>query len=118
MLWLLNLWNLWILSCIDFSGFLVNDSLLGHFKSILSFFLQDKYILISMAILCLVCVWHTIVMIVHTHYGEETAECADMIAVIILGGVFIVFQVIYVGLVSGFVCVYFVVLYKSNNCIS
>ena len=59
-----------------------------------------------MAILCLVCVWHAIVMIVHTHYGQDTAEFADMVAVIILGGVFILFQVIYVGLVSGFVSIF------------
>ena len=38
--------------------------------------------------------------------GQDTAEFADMIAVIILGGVFILFQVIYVGLVSGFVSIF------------
>ena len=65
--------------------------------------MQDKYILISMAILCLVCVWHAVVMVIHTQYGKDTAESADVIAIIILGGVYILFQVAYAGLVSGFV---------------
>ena len=71
-----------------------------------------------MSILCLVCVWHAIVMVIHTHYGKDTAEFADMIAIIILGGVFILFQVIYIGLVSGFVSCFnlrFHLTNKGNN---
>ena len=58
-----------------------------------------------MAILCLVCVWHAIVMVINAQHGQDTAEFSDMIALTVLGGVYILFQVIFIGLVSGFVSI-------------
>ena len=50
--------------------------------------LQDKYILTSMTILCLVCVWHSIVPLILGHPGDV----ADRAALAILGSLYVFFH--------------------------
>lgn len=55
----------------------------------------DKYILISMAILCLVCVWHAVVSQLWVYVGVQFAKNADMIAFAILVFLYILYNVIF-----------------------
>ena len=57
------------------------------------FSLQDKYIISSMAILCIVCVWHAVVAKIFDQYGEETAHTADWIGLVVLGCIYLALNV-------------------------
>ena len=56
---------------------------------------QDKYILISMAILCLVCVWHAIIGQLASAHGEAYAERVDKYALIGFAVLYIGFNVVF-----------------------
>ena len=62
---------------------------------------QDKYILTSMAILCIVCVWHSVVPQIQDN--ERLAQTADRCALIIIGTFYVVFHLTF------FLYIYFVV---------
>eukprot|EP00918_Siedleckia_nematoides_P052393 GHVU01114497.1.p1 GENE.GHVU01114497.1~~GHVU01114497.1.p1 ORF type:complete len:481 (+),score=66.98 GHVU01114497.1:535-1977(+) len=64
----------------------------------------DKYILTSMAILCTVCVWHSVVPLVE--YNMELAKMIDRCALIILGTGYFLFHAVF------FLYIYFVALKK------
>lgn len=51
----------------------------------------DKYILISMAILCSVCVWHSLVPLLHQRWDVTV----DRYALAVLGGAYILFHVVF-----------------------
>lgn len=51
----------------------------------------DKYIIYSMAQLCLVCVWHAIAATI-LHYDPATADAADQMALYIQGVLYIIFN--------------------------
>ena len=53
-------------------------------------FEQDKYILSSMAILCLVCVWHAVVPLLA--YDMAMARRADNCAFGVLAGLYVMFN--------------------------
>jgi hypothetical protein len=64
----------------------------------------DKYILTSMAILCGVCVWHSIIPLME--YNMALALTADRCALILLGSGYFMFHVVF------FLYIYFVALKK------
>ena len=70
---------------------------------------QDKYILTSMGILCAVCVWHAVVPHIDSRYGKRAGQIADIAALIILGGLYFLFHVIF------FLYIYFVVRMINNQ---
>lgn len=57
---------------------------------------QDKYILTSMSILCLICIWHAIVPIIVRRGGKDTAEHADHIALGLLALIYVAFHILFV----------------------
>lgn len=76
-----------------------------HVIQLLSFLLQDKYILISMGILCGVCIWHAVVPLLH----ESNAQLADNWALGLLGGGYAFFHLVF------FLYIYFVVrIYRQK----
>ena len=63
--------------------------------------LQDKYILTSMAILCAVCIWHSVVPLMKDDAAK--AQLADNVALGLLGGSYVAFHFFF------FLYIYFVV---------
>lgn len=58
--------------------------------------LQDKYILTSMGILCLITIWHAIVPeLIDSSNNMDNAKYADHIAIIVLGILYIIFNITY-----------------------
>ncbi len=53
---------------------------------------QDLYVILSMAILALACIWHAVVYLIFLNYGTTTADFADMVAVIVIGGFYVIFN--------------------------
>ncbi|XP_064625813.1 cys-loop ligand-gated ion channel-like isoform X2 [Lineus longissimus] len=56
----------------------------------------DKYILVSMFILCLVCFWHAIVSVLLKTLGDtETVDKADIFALVVIGLLYIFFHIVF-----------------------
>ena len=58
-------------------------------------FFQDKYILTSMSILCLVCVWHAVVPLLVDGDDDDEAVLADRIALGVLSAVYVFFHLFF-----------------------
>ena len=56
-----------------------------------------------MGLLCLICVWHAVVMVINESYSQDTADYCDKIALGVLGGTYILFHVVYIVLVTSMV---------------
>ncbi|KAK2159658.1 hypothetical protein LSH36_148g00003, partial [Paralvinella palmiformis] len=67
---------------------------------------KDKYILITMSILCSVCAWHAILPIIIKSKDESTARYADTIVLIAMGSIFTGFHLIFILWVLIMVCWY------------
>ena len=57
---------------------------------------QDKYILISMGILCSVCVWHSVLPALIARYDYTPCYEYDRIVLAVLGVVFILFHLTFI----------------------
>jgi len=71
----------------------------GHIVHWLYPYIQDKYILTSMSILCCICVWHAIINVVITSFSSRVADLADKVALGVLAFVYIGFHVLFVAII-------------------
>ena len=60
------------------------------------YLLQDKYILTSMSILCLICVWHAIIPLINDRTDPKFAEGADHIALALFASIYVAFHLFFV----------------------
>ena len=61
---------------------------------------QDVYIIASMAIVIMVCVWHAVVPLVYFSYGRPAASHSDMIVSITLGTAYALAHFLFVAVIA------------------
>ena len=61
---------------------------------------KDVYIITSMAIVIMVCVWHAIVPAIYFAKGREMADAADTVVALALGTAYIIAHVIFACVIA------------------
>ena len=62
--------------------------------------MQDVYIIASMAIVIMVCVWHAVVPLIYFHQGRPTASYCDAIVAATLGFAYFVAHIVFVVVIA------------------
>jgi len=57
---------------------------------------QDVYIMMSMMVLVVACIWHAVIPQIATDWGLELAHISDVIVLVVLGSVFVSLHVAFV----------------------
>ena len=56
---------------------------------------QDVYIMMSMTVLVVVCIWHAVIPQIAADWGLELAHTSDVIVLVVLGSIFVIIHVIF-----------------------
>ena len=56
---------------------------------------QDVYIMMSMTVLVLVCIWHAIIPQIAADWGLGVAHTSDMIVLVVLGSIFVILHIVF-----------------------
>ena len=57
---------------------------------------QDVYIMMSMMVLVVACIWHAVIPQIAADWGLELAHISDVIVLVVLGSVFVSLHVAFV----------------------
>jgi len=56
---------------------------------------QDVYIMMSMTVLVLVCIWHAIIPQIAADWGLELAHTSDVVVLVLLGSIFVILHIVF-----------------------
>ena len=58
--------------------------------------MQDVYIMTSMTVLVLACIWHAIIPQIAADWGFEFARTSDIVILVVLASIFVAMHVVFV----------------------
>ena len=76
---------------------------------------QDVYIMMSMTVLVLVCIWHAIIPQIAADWGLELAHTSDVVVLVLLGSIFVILHIVFALWIAVRVRVHHTLIYKNNG---